>query len=651
MEFTNERIIFMKILLILMIFVLVLTLLPINTFAFSQLELKDIDMHWAEDSIELLNSMEVMNGYEGFSNPDVNISRAEFTALIARSFDLTATKTTKNFKDITKDHMFYNEINAASSIGLINGFEDDTFRPTNYITREEIMLIVSRLTESTGSGSVSFNDISRNYKYINELSKITDDGIIGGYPDKTFKPYNKTTRAEAAKIIVNAVKKYMPNANADDVYSFGNTYIYSHFSNPSNAFINAIGAAKKDLYYINRTYDKAKNLGYNLINEVNNVNILSFEQYGPFTILDAEYTVNRSINGSVKNYKGKSTLKIISRNGENKVFSHITQIKEQEFINLTWEVFSSAPSYTTPGVSHVSPTSYRIETKEENSLGTLNTAGGTLYFNSDLTNEYINYARNNGYGVWAMYKTDFNTATASLFLNSNEAREKSADILTEQILKFKLDGINFDFENMYKSDRGAYTNHVREISLICHTLGATVSVDITKYEPTSSTWSMCYNRDSLAKYSDYIMLMAYDQYYAGGKTPGPVSGLGWAEDCIKITLNEVPNDKLVLAMPYYIRIWETKNGKVLSSKAVSMNEAKIQIAENNAAGEYDSKFLLMKYTWEKKSKTYMLWLEDTNSIKTRVSLAKKYNLAGVASWRRGFESEDIWLAIQEEINK
>ncbi len=641
----------MRLLKVLIIPALVLTILPINTFAFSQIGLKDIDSHWAEDSIELLNSMGAMNGYDGFSNPDSNISRGEFTALIARSFDFKNKDSIQRFKDINTNHIFYDAINAASAMGLINGFGDNTFRPDNYITREEIMLIISRLTENQGSGYVDFRDIKGNYAYKTELSKITSDGIIGGYPDKTFKPYNKTTRAEAAKIIVNAIKKYMPSANADDAYKFGSAYIYSHFSNHQNISATVTGAAKKDLNYIIKTYEIAANLGYSLKNEIADLNILSFEQYGPFSILDAQYTINRKINDDIKTYIGKSSIKIVSRNGENKVFSHLTQIKETKFINLTWEVFSSAPSYTTPGVSHVSPTSYRIETKKENSLGTLNTSHLNLYFNSDLTKEYLNYTRSNGYDLWVMYKTDFNVDTASAFLNSNEAREKSSQILTEQILKHRLDGINFDFENMYKSDKGAYTNHVREISLICHTLGAAVSVDITKYEPTSSTWSMCYDRDALSRYADYIMLMAYDQYYAGGKTPGPVSGLGWTEDCIKLTLKEVPNDKLILAMPYYIRIWETKNGKSVGTKAVSMTEAQRQIAENNAAGEYDSKFSLMKYTWKKDDKTFMLWLEDAVSIRERVKIAKRYGLSGVASWRRGFETEDIWYAIADEIQK
>ncbi len=632
---------------------LVLMFLPFGdfgAFAFEQNTLKDIDEHWAENDIETLKALAVMNGYNGLSNPDSIVTRGEFTALITRAFGMEAGEASKKFGDITKEHIFYDAIMAASNAGIIDGFEDNTFRPDNMITREEIMLIVSRLTSGVASKSASFKDISPDYMYLPQLSKISEDGIIGGYPDGTFKPYNKTTRAEAATIIVKAAKKYIEPGNIDNIYGFGGAYIYSHFSNLNNAVSNATGSAASDLEYIINTYNTAKNLGYTVANSVSQVNVLSFNQDGPFSRFKIEYTVTRTIGQNIKVYKGQSDLGVITRKGISKVYYHNTRIIVPEFINLTWEVFRGAPSYNTWGVNYVSPTCFRIETKPDNALKQISFGGNSLYFNSDLTDEYLNYAGANGYKVWAMYKTDFLTDTASLFLNSNEARRQANDILIGQILKNGLDGINFDFENMYKSDKGAYTNHVKEISLMAHTLGAVVSVDITKYEKTSSTWSMCYDRNALAKYADYIMLMAYDQYYAGGKTPGPVAGLGWTEDCIKLTLNEVPSDKLVLGMPYYIRIWETKNGKSVGTKAVSMSEALRQIEANNAAIQYDSKFSLNKYYWNKGDKVYMLWLEDANSIRARVALAEKYSLAGVASWRRGFESEDVWWAIVDEIN-
>ncbi len=622
-----------------------------NTFAFEQTTIKDINSHWAENEIDSLKALGVMNGYNGYSNPDSHITRGEFTALITRAFEITQKENSIEFFDVRYDHIFYDEINIAASNGIIGGFPDGSFKPEEKITREQIMLIISRITDDKSEKTISFKDIGKNYPYIKELAKVSGDGIISGYPDGKFKPYNSTTRAEAAKIIVSSMKRYLPSLSEQASFETAYSFINNHFNNIDEAKSLAIGRAKKDYDYIQNTYDVSKKQGYVLKNEISNISFLSIDKNGPFTSYTCEYDVTRTINENVKTYKGKSDIRIIERNGKCTVYEHNSRIIVPEFINLTWEVYpSSAPSYNTNGVTAVSPTSYRVAQTPEGKSTKITDGTNDLYFNSELGNAYMDYARNNGYDVWAMYKTDFTLDTASKLLNSPQSRKLVNNLLTEEILMHKLDGINFDFENMYESDRGAYTNHVREITLMAHTLGAVTSVDVNKYEPSSSTWSMCYDRDELAKYSDYIMLMAYDQYYPAGKTPGPVAGLSWTESCIKLTLNEVPADKLVLGMPFYVRIWETKNGRSLGTKSVSMDNALKQIKENKAASKYEAKFDLVKYSWNKNGKVYMLWLEDAMTIRNKVILAKKYSLAGVASWRRGLESKDVWAAITDEIN-
>ena len=623
-----------------------------NTLAFDFVTLtsKDNDGHWAEDSTETLKALGVMNGYDGYSKPDDIITRGEFAALVTRAFGLADNPGAQVFKDVSKDNIFFNNINAAHDAGLIDGFPDKTFRPANMVTREEIMLMLSRLTAgSAANQKVNFTDIDSQYKYINQLSKITSDGIINGYPDGSFRPYAKTTRAEAASMILSAMNKYMATASTNEALNVAQNFLSNHFSNVHN---DITGSALNDSKYIKYTYEKAKALGYTVENQMTNLNFETFEQKGPFTTLNASYTVKRSINGVPKVYSGKSQIKLITQKNTTKVFEHNSQIIKSGPINLTWEVYTQPPKYETAGVNVVSPTCFRVSNSQRsaNAVDGLHTESGqTLYFNSSLNDNYVSYARANNYEIWAMYKTDFETNTASVFLNSHAARKQAADYLTEYILKYSLDGINFDFENMYSTDRGAYTNHVKEITLMAHTLGATVSVDVNKYEPTSLNWSMCYDRDKLSEIADYIALMAYDQYYAGGKTAGPVSGLDWAEKCITLTLSEVENQKLILGMPYYVRCWQIKNGKAVSSEAVSMMTAQKYIEENSAAAEYDSKHSLIKYSWEKDGKSYVLWLENAESIRARVKLAKKHNLAGVASWRRGFETADVWTAIKDEL--
>lgn len=621
---------------------------PTNAFSFefTHRVTSDTDEHWAEDSINELNLLGIMNGYNGYTNPDNIITRGEFTALIARAFDLKPSDNVQHFSDIAPHHIFFENINAAHASGIIDGFPDGTFRSDNMITREEIILIISRLTKDTSDASkADFKDIKSDYRYMAQLSKVTSDKIVNGYPDGTFRPYEKTTRAESATIIMNAMKKYIEPDTATDMNAFATKYLTEHFS---NIHTMSGGMAKKDSEYISYAYQKAAELGFALSNSVSDIVVTESVQDGPFTSLKAVYNVTRLINGAPKTYFGQSEIKAISQNGNTFVYDHRTRIIKQTKINLTWEIYSNPPSSETPGVNVVSPSSFVVSDEKEygKTAEYIYSESGAQYtFNSSLNSGYVTYARQKGYEIWAMYKTNFDIDVASVFLNSSALRRQSADRLIKNILTHSVDGINFDFENMYRRDKGAYTNHVKEITLISHVLGANVSVDVSKYEPTSSAWSMCYDRDALAGYADYLALMAYDQYYSGSKIPGPVSGLGWTAEVVELTLKEVPADKLILGMPFYIRSWEVKNGRTVKSQAISMATAVKTVTENNASVVYDEKFGLNKYTWTKDGKNYVLWMENADSIAKRAEICNAYSLAGVASWRRGFETPDVWNAL------
>ena len=635
---------------ILMFFMALIFVVNTSAFAFSfgDNTVKDIDGHWSEENIGTLKAMGVMNGYMGYTKPDDIITRGEFATLIARGFGLEGSSEEQKFEDVDKEHMFFDEISAAHKAGIIDGFPDNTFRPENSVTREEIVLMLSRITPSSDAfGEVEFYDIGKDYAYTSELYKIVDDGIVTGYPDKSFRPYAKTTRAEAAKMIVAAMKEYVPSADSYTVKETAFAFTEEHFENKHS---KASGSALKDSEYIEYTYKKARELGYVIENEVKNINTEEVLSDGPFASVTVTYDVTTNINDVKRSYKGKSRLRLITLRGETSVFEHETDIIKDEPINLTWEVFSNPKNISTPGVNVVSPTSFVISGKGKDEKSNIYTENSdVLSFSSSLTKDYVDYAKSSEFDIWAMYKTDFNPQTASAFLNSASARKQGFEKLLEHMLTFSLDGVNFDFENMHHTDKGAYTNHVKEITLMAHTLGAIVSVDVTKYEPTSLNWSMCYDRDKLGGIADYMALMAYDQYYAQSKTPGPVSGLVWAEECIKTSLGEIPSEKLILGMPYYIRCWKTKNGGVVSSEAISMATANEYIEKNNAKGTYDNEHKMTKYSWTKDNHEYVLWLEDADSIRERVNLSKKYGLAGVASWRRGFETSDVWQVIREEL--
>ncbi len=281
------------------------------------------------------------------------------------------------------------------------------------------------------------------------------------------------------------------------------------------------------------------------------------------------------------------------------------------------------------GLDVISPTWFQVTGED-----------GTIKNRADA--KYVEWAHNNGYKVWALFSNSFGDAEKSgNFLRNTDARDNAIRQILAFASLYGLDGINLDFENLLDSDKDALTQFVREITPLLREQGLIVSIDINTLR--------CYDRQALGEIVDYVALMAYDQHWSGGDTAGSVSEVDWADRTVNTFLKSIPPEKLILGVPFYTRLWKltpAENGKTeLTSQALSMEAAKKQVDDNNAAVVWEEEHGQFYAEYKKEGSTYKVWLEDINSLNLRTSLVHKYKLAGAAAWRLDFETPDVWSAI------
>lgn len=316
---------------------------------------------------------------------------------------------------------------------------------------------------------------------------------------------------------------------------------------------------------------------------------------------------------------------------------------EKGKINMTWEYVGNKSTDISKlkkidGLDIVAPTWFVVADEQ-----------GTVSNKADSA--YMQWAHNNGYKVWALTGNSADPDITHGFLNNTDTREKIVQQLLIYAKLYKLDGINIDFENVYLKDRDMLTQFMRELAPLLREQGLVVSMDVT-FRSSSENWSMCYDRKALGDIVDYMAVMAYDQHYASSPTAGSVAEMEWVEGNLQRILEEVPAEKVLLGIPFYTRVWkeETVNGKLkVSSSAVSMSavekiirEKKPEVIWKEASGQ--------NYIEYKSGKvTNKVWIEDEKSINLKSSLVHKYNLAGAASWRKGFESDDIWPVLRDNL--
>lgn len=347
------------------------------------------------------------------------------------------------------------------------------------------------------------------------------------------------------------------------------------------------------------------------------------------------------------------------------VAEEFTHIKKDYKINLGWHQVtnSSANSnianvlQSTKGINVVSPTWFYLK----------DTNGG---IGSLASSDYVNYCHQNGIEVWALV-SNFGAKDQGLenpdlteVLTYSSRRENLINNLISAAIQYNLDGINVDFESVDPVVGDAYIQFIRELSLKCANNGIVLSVD--NYSPTEYT--AFYDRAEQAVFADYVILMAYDEHYAGSEEAGSVASIGFVTDGVTNTLKEVPADQLIMGMPFYTRVWsetpitdgdseESSEEPVdsytlyeLGCYSASMNESQKLINANGAVPVWSEECGQYYVEYVNGGVTYKIWVEDATSLEEKLKVMQEYQLAGGAFWKLGLEDSTVWDTIIKYIN-
>ena len=321
-------------------------------------------------------------------------------------------------------------------------------------------------------------------------------------------------------------------------------------------------------------------------------------------------------------------------------------------INMVWDYYSeyvSAPDRTgttIEGVNVVSPAFFELE---ESGNGDILDKVGTS------GRRYIEWAKENGYQVWAMFSnnaSDSMIKVTSEIMNDYYLRKETIDNLIELAVQYNIDGINVDFEYMYEEDKDLFSRFIIELQPRLKEVGMVLSVDVTAPDGAPN-WSMCYDRNNIASNCDYIVFMGYDQYGNSSTKAGTTAGYDW----IKVNLNkfleteDIDESKIILGLPFFTRIWqENSSGELVDNDVVDMQNIDEVIPSSvEKVWLDDVKQNYVEYS--RNGYTYKMWIEDEESMRAKLSLVTENELAGVAFWAKGRESESIWSVINEELNK
>lgn len=292
----------------------------------------------------------------------------------------------------------------------------------------------------------------------------------------------------------------------------------------------------------------------------------------------------------------------------------------------------------TKGMNVIAPTWFSLSDNEGN-------------FQSFGSSSYVERAHAMGLQVWGVLD-DFNynkvnQAGINVYqiLSSTAIRGRLIDNIVQEALNLNLDGINIDFEKVTAECSDHYAQFVRELSIACRKNELILSFD--NYVPYN--FNDYYRRDVQGKVADYVIIMGYDEHWHGSSDPGSVASIGYVSGGIDRTLEQVPKEKVINALPFYSILW-TIDGADVTDEYLLLSNTKDFLQRVGVEAAWDEETAQLYAEWQSGTKTYKLWAETEESIQVKLNVMQVRDIAGVAVWQISYGTPEAWELINAYVN-
>ncbi|MGF9695719.1 S-layer homology domain-containing protein [Paenibacillus sp. MABNR03] len=471
--------------------------------------------------------------------------------------------------------------------GIAAGTSETRFEPKKAVTRAEFATFAVRLLglKPVKNNISPYNDTSTTAWYYGNIAAMTNLSILEGKGQGTFQPNASITREEAAALLVRMLKQ----------------------SSVSTGLLSTTYNDASDISVWARPYvQKVYQLGL---------------MRGSDGLFRPQDQVTR-----------EEAAVMLDAILQKKEWSEQLENPDSLGIQLGWQYDSTTAEFKK-----------QVEQSEVNTL-----VPRWFFLNSSMQvtdhtdATLLSWASATDREVWPLLGNRSDPAMTHQMLSSSANRASVVAQVTAYVKKYKLDGINVDFENVQSADREGMTAFVTSLTASLHSLGTVVSVDVSP--DLGTDWTEAFDYAKLGAVSDYMVLMGYEEHWNGDPIAGSVASLPWVENALDTMLSDVVRAKVILALPLYTRDWSSAS-PATDSWDITLAEQGTRARAAGSVRQWNASLRQYVIGYLSNGMPRYIWAEDSRSLTAKVRMSTDRKIAGLAYWYMGGETADVWNAI------